>query len=102
MTFQKLEDKIDETAKKTKAAVKDRSASTLEDAASAAGKAGAVVEDAARRAGEQAEEIGQQAYATGERVARTVARQVESQPIGAVLIAGALGIAVGYALARRL
>jgi ElaB/YqjD/DUF883 family membrane-anchored ribosome-binding protein len=97
MTFQTLEQKIHETADKSAAAVTDHAASAVEGAKGATGKGGDLVEDVARRAGE----IGAQASSTGQRIAGTVVRQVEGQPFAAVLVAGAIGVALGYALAKR-
>ena len=108
MTIQTLEEKVQKTATQTANTVKDwtggvaaRASSVLDEAKTAVGDAGAFIEDAARQAGSQATEIGEQAYAKGERVADSVARWVEEQPLTALLVAGAIGVAIGYLLARR-
>ena len=108
MTIQTLEEKVQKTATQTANAVKDwtggvaaRASSVLDEAKAAVGDAGAFIEDAARQAGSQATEIGEQAYAKGERVADSVARWVEEQPLAALLVAWAIGVAIGYLLARR-
>ena len=67
----------------------------------AAGEMGAFVGEAADRARAQAVDIGEQAYVRGKRVARSVASQAQEQSGAAMLIAGAVGVAIGYLLARR-
>lgn len=108
MTIQTLEEKVQKTATQTANTVKDwtggvaaGASSVLDEAKTAVGDAGAFIKDAARQAGSQATEIGEQAYAKGERGADSVARWVEQQPFTALLVAGAIGVAIGYLLARR-
>lgn len=108
MAAQTLEGKARETINKAAAAVKDGAdaaaagaSSVLDDAMERGREAAAFVEDTARRAGAQAGEIGEQVYARGERAARSVARQTKEEPLAALLIAGAVGVAIGYLLARR-
>lgn len=76
-------------------------ASVLSEAREAAGDTVKVVREAAGRTGAQAAEIGEQAYARGKDAAQSAARRLEDQPVAAVLVAGAIGIAIGYLLARR-
>jgi ElaB/YqjD/DUF883 family membrane-anchored ribosome-binding protein len=78
-----------------------RASTVLDEAKTAAGTAEGLIEDAARQAGSQAAAIGQQAYAKGRKVAGSAARRVEEQPFAALLVAGAIGGAVGYLLGRR-
>ena len=66
----------------------------------AAGNMGATVSDAANRFGAQASELGEQAYRHAADAGRYATRQVHEQPIAAMLIAGALGVFLGFLLGR--
>jgi ElaB/YqjD/DUF883 family membrane-anchored ribosome-binding protein len=108
MSTQPPVEQLQENATLAVRAVKDRAghaaaraSSVLDEAKTAAGAAEAFIDDAAHQAGSQAAEIGQQAYAKGKRVAGSVARRIEVQPFAALLVAGAIGGAVGYLLGRR-
>lgn len=72
-------------------------ASVLSDAKDAAEDAVKVVKDAADRTRDRAAELGGQAYARG----KDVALRLGEEPVTTALIAGTIGIAIGYLLARR-
>jgi len=72
-------------------------AAVLGDAKDKAEDAVRVVKDAAERAGGRAAELGGQAYERG----KDAARQIGKEPVTAALLAGAVGVLVGYLLARR-
>lgn len=66
----------------------------------AAERAGAAISDTAHRICAGTTELGGQIYEQGVRSARNVSRNVEAQPLAAVVIAGALGILLGFLLGR--
>jgi len=72
-------------------------ASALGDAKDAAADTVKVVKDAADRTRERATELGGQAYARG----KDMALRLGEEPVTTALIAGGIGLAIGYLLARR-
>ena len=73
---------------------------TIGDIKSAAERAGSAIHDTARKIGAETSEIGEQVYEQGARGARYVSRNVEAQPIAALVIVGAVGFLLGYLVGR--
>lgn len=69
----------------------------LSDAKDKAEDAVKVVKDAAERTGGRAAELGGQAYERG----KDAARRLGEEPVAAALVAGTVGVLIGYLLARR-
>lgn len=76
-------------------------ASVLSEGKEAAGNTVRAVKDAAGRTADHVTEMGEQAYTRGKEAAQSAARQLKEEPVAAMLMAGAIGIAIGYVLARR-
>ena len=76
-------------------------ASVLSEAKDAALDTVKVVKEAAVRTGAEAADIGEQTYPRGKEAAQSAARHLKEEPVAAMLMAGAVGIAIGYVLARR-
>jgi ElaB/YqjD/DUF883 family membrane-anchored ribosome-binding protein len=57
--------------------------------------------DVGRKASVAMKETGEKAYQFGSETGARVARQIEAQPMTAMLIAGSLGLVAGVLLARR-
>jgi len=79
-------------------------AAKAQDAYGKTGDAVSSVADQARtmgqRAGSQASELGQRAYAQSTRATRYVGGQVREEPLIALVMAGALGVLIGYLVSR--
>jgi ElaB/YqjD/DUF883 family membrane-anchored ribosome-binding protein len=87
------------------AAVADQAKRAIGEASAAAqqarqgiGEAGQSAWAVAQRAKERADGLAEDMYSRGERAVRIVGRQVEEQPMLALLAAGALGFFLGYLL----
>jgi ElaB/YqjD/DUF883 family membrane-anchored ribosome-binding protein len=80
------------------AAVEDRAAQTVSNAANAAG---AAVRDATAQFRETASDIGARVSRRADDAVGELARRVEQQPISSILIAGGVGLLTGLLLARR-
>ena len=63
--------------------------------------AGASLRDTTRKAADMAGILGQRALARGTDYGKSVAKQVEDQPMATMLIAGGIGLLAGLLLARR-
>ena len=72
-------------------------ASVLSGDKDAAGHTVKVVKDAAERARGRAAELGSEAYGRS----REIARQFGEEPVRTALIAGTVGVLIGFLLARR-
>jgi uncharacterized protein YjbJ (UPF0337 family) len=92
------ESKVDKAAGAAQDAygqAKDTASGLAADAASAAQGVGAKLQDAARKVGGQASEVGGQVYQQAADAGRYAGRQVQQQPLAALLIAGCIGVAIG-------
>ena len=61
---------------------------------------GATVRDAAQKLGDQAAEVGGQVYRQAADAGRYATRQIEEQPLAALMTVGILGVIIGFLLGR--
>ena len=80
---------------------KDAASDVADKATSAAEGVGAKLQDAARNVAGQASGLGEQVYKQAADAGRYAGRQVQEQPLAALLIAGCIGAAIGYLIGRE-
>jgi ElaB/YqjD/DUF883 family membrane-anchored ribosome-binding protein len=99
---------IDETIEQVKTMARNAgeqawsaASSAGDQARSAASTAGETAQDLARKAREQASAASDTLYEQGSRAARVLSRNVDENPLTALLIAGAIGYMAAYLLHAR-
>jgi ElaB/YqjD/DUF883 family membrane-anchored ribosome-binding protein len=80
---------------------KEAASGVADKATSAAEGAGAKLQDAVRKVGGQASDAGGQVYKQATDAGRYAGRQVQEQPLLALLIAGCIGAVIGYLIGRE-
>ncbi len=72
-----------------------------EQAKAAAGQASSAVQDQAQKLASKASEIGGQVYERGVQASHAMGQTIEERPYMVAALAGAFGLLIGMALARR-